>query len=89
MMDTVVRPAWPSAGYKGPSSVVDIATCTEKETERLDCWNPTLVFEYEKSRHSVENQFQMRQREELFPTKKITSGSPSRLFGHLFVAINE
>ena len=69
-MDTVVRPAWPSAGYKGPSSVVDIATCTEKETERLDCWNPTLVFQYEKSRHSVENQFQMRQREELFPTKK-------------------
>ena len=37
--------------------MVDITTSTEKETERLDRRNPTLVFEYEKSRDSVDSNF--------------------------------
>ena len=39
---------------------------TEKEKERLDQWNPTLVFEYEKSRDSVGTNFRCGQREEYF-----------------------
>ena len=35
LMETIVRESW-HLGCEGPSSVVDIATFTEKETERLD-----------------------------------------------------
>ena len=56
LMETFVRETRPS-GCEGPSSVVDIATFTEKETERLDHQNNTLVFEYEWSRDSVETYF--------------------------------
>ena len=57
LIETLVREPWPS-GFKGPSSVIDIATFTEKETKQvLIIGNPTLVFEYEKSRDSVETIF--------------------------------
>ena len=76
LMDTVVRDNWPS-GCEGPSSVADISTFAEKETELLDCRNPTLVFEYEKSRDSVETNFRCFNKRKYFRSKKtITSGSP-------------
>ena len=55
-MDTIVRDNWPSGG-EGPSSVVNIATNDEKNTNLLYHWNPSLVFECEKSRDSVETNF--------------------------------
>ena len=69
LMDTVVRDNWPS-GCEGPSSVVNIATFAEKETELLDCRNPTLVFEYEKSRDSVETNFRCFNKRKYFRSKK-------------------
>ena len=51
----VVREAWPS-GCGGPSSVVNIANCTEKETNVLII-GILLWYEYEKSKDSVETNF--------------------------------
>ena len=56
----------------GETKVLNCGLVAEKETERLD---PTLVFEYEKSRDSVETNFRCPQREINFQQEKITSGS--------------
>ena len=50
-METIVRDNWPSRCR------VDILFFTEKEKECLHHWNPTLVFEYEKSRYLVGTNF--------------------------------